>query len=76
MEKHKESFKRRLYKVFLRLKKLPKTVRIALAVFLILFGAVNIINPFLNGIFLMILWIGLISEPFIEKLLKQHYKHK
>ncbi|NOZ44359.1 MAG: hypothetical protein GXP45_04435 [bacterium] len=75
MSKYFHQFKHWFFKQYHKLQKLPKRIKWSLAIFLIIFGALNIVNPFINGIFLIILGLSLLSETLYEKFYHKLHKH-
>ncbi|MCF7834452.1 hypothetical protein K9M48_00155 [Candidatus Gracilibacteria bacterium] len=56
--------------------KLPKSIRYILGGFLIIVGALNIINPFVNGVILILIGARLVSEELYQKIKKKVKKSK
>lgn len=46
---------------------LPIFFKIPIAVFLIVLGILNIINPFVNGVIIIIIWSSIIVKSFSQK---------
>lgn len=65
-----------LKKNYEKLMKLPKSIRYILGGFLIIVWALNIINPFVNWVILILIWARLVSEELYQKIKKKVKKSK
>lgn len=63
-----------------KLNNLPPYIKLPTGIFLVIFWALNIINPFINWIFLIIIWVWLITstipnrKKFIRKVRNRVFK--
>jgi len=76
MKKHFDKAYIFVKKYYKKVLKLPKSIRYPLGIVLIMLWIINIINPFLNWIFMILVWVRLISEDVYRKLESKLKKKK
>ena len=78
MNKFIHKLKKKVTQLYKKLQQLPRYIKLPLGIILILLWLVNIVNPFLNGVFIILLWTGLLSSMAYDiiKIMKKKIKEK
>jgi hypothetical protein len=67
MKKTIHKIKTWIKNIITKLNNLPPYIKLPIWIFLVIFGAINIINPFINWVFLIIIWVWLITSAIPNK---------